>query len=312
MVTLLALTLVIGILVDDAIVEIENIQKRTLAGYTPFRAAMEGADAIGLAVMATTASIVVVFLPTSFMGGMPGQFFIEFGLTVAVAVLFSLLVARFVTPLMAAYFLKPTTHHRDVRKLPAFYEKTLAWALHHRLHRIRASARCRSSARSSAWRSCRTGFIPTEDPGYIMFQIDAPPGSTRTQMERSATDLNNLLMNSRTCRTCSSRSAADGGGAAAAVGGGGGGGGLNSGMATVVMVDHHKMSTEELKQHIRPQLKQIPDVRVTALMTGGGPGGSDVNILLTSEDAAALEKTQMQASQRDEGAGRDSESTAVA
>jgi len=101
-VTLLALTLVIGILVDDAIVEIENIQKRTLAGYTPFRAAMEGADAIGLAVLATTASIVVVFLPTSFMGGMPGQFFIEFGITVAVAVVFSLLVARFVSPLMAA------------------------------------------------------------------------------------------------------------------------------------------------------------------------------------------------------------------
>jgi HAE1 family hydrophobic/amphiphilic exporter-1 len=135
-VTLLALTLVIGILVDDAIVEIENIQKRTLAGYTPFRAAMEGADAIGLAVLATTAAIVVVFLPTSFMGGMPGQFFIEFGITVAVAVVFSLLVARFVSPLMAAYFLKPTHakhHDRDVRKLPAFYEKTLAWSLKHRL-----------------------------------------------------------------------------------------------------------------------------------------------------------------------------------
>src|SRR5690606_28468495 len=117
-VTLLALMLVIAILVDEAIVEIENIQKRTLAGYTPFRAAMEGADAIGLAVLATTASIVVVFLPTSFMGGMPGQFFIEFGITVAVAVVFSLLVARFVTPLMAAYFLKPSKHHFDARKLP--------------------------------------------------------------------------------------------------------------------------------------------------------------------------------------------------
>ena len=132
-VTLLALTLVIGILVDDAIVEIENIQKRTLAGYTPFRAAMEGADAIGLAVLATTASIVVVFLPTSFMGGMPGQFFIEFGITVAVAVVFSLLVARFVSPLMAAYFLKPSKAHLDARKLPGFYEATLRWALKHRL-----------------------------------------------------------------------------------------------------------------------------------------------------------------------------------
>jgi hydrophobic/amphiphilic exporter-1 (mainly G- bacteria), HAE1 family len=290
-VTLLALTLVIGILVDDAIVEIENIQKRTLAGYTPFRAAMEGADAIGLAVLATTASIVVVFLPTSFMGGMPGQFFIEFGITVAVAVIFSLLVARFVSPLMAAYFLKPTTHHRDVRKLPAYYEKALAWALHHRLL---ASVFGFLSFAGAIFcvAILPKGFIPTEDPGYIMFQIDAPPGSTRTQMERSATDLNNLLMKQPDVQDVFISIGGGGGGAAAAANGAGGGSGLNSGMATVVMVDHHKMSTEELKQHIRPQLKQIPDVRVTALMTGGGPGGSDVNILLTSDDAAALEETQ--------------------
>ena len=101
-VTLLALTLVIGILVDDAIVEIENIEKRVAAGARPYQAAMEGADAIGLAVVATTAAIIVVFAPVSFMGGMAGQFFREFGLTVCVAVAFSLVVARLLTPLMAA------------------------------------------------------------------------------------------------------------------------------------------------------------------------------------------------------------------
>ncbi|WP_297692457.1 efflux RND transporter permease subunit, partial [Phenylobacterium sp.] len=108
-VTLLALTLVIGILVDDAIVEIENIEKRVATGIRPFQAAMEGADAIGLAVVATTMAIVVVFTPVSFMKGMAGQFFKEFGLTVSVAVLFSLLVARLLTPLMAAYLMKPTS-----------------------------------------------------------------------------------------------------------------------------------------------------------------------------------------------------------
>ncbi|HEY5006650.1 MAG TPA: efflux RND transporter permease subunit, partial [Caulobacteraceae bacterium] len=91
LITLLALTLVIGILVDDAIVEIENIQKRVQAGARPYRASMEGADQIGLAVVATTASIVVVFAPVSFMGSIPGQFFKEFGITVVVSVLFSLL-----------------------------------------------------------------------------------------------------------------------------------------------------------------------------------------------------------------------------
>ena len=104
-VTLLALTLVIGILVDDAIVEIENIEKRVARGTRPYQAALEGADAIGLAVVATTSAIVVVFTAeVSFcMPGIPGQFFQEFGLTVSVAVLFaSLVVARLLTPLMAA------------------------------------------------------------------------------------------------------------------------------------------------------------------------------------------------------------------
>lgn len=293
-VTLLALTLVIGILVDDAIVEIENIQKRTLAGYTPFRAAMEGADAIGLAVLATTAAIVVVFLPTSFMGGMPGQFFIEFGITVAVAVVFSLLVARFVSPLMAAYFLKPTKHdHGDVRKLPGFYEKTLAWSLKHRLGASVIGFLAFVGA-VFAFAALPKGFIPTEDPGYIMFNISAPPGTTREQMERHSAQLNQLLSSQPDVKDVFISIGSGGaGGQAAAASGGGGGSGITSGSATVVMVDHHKMSTEELKQHIRPQLKQIPDIRVTALMTGGGPGGSDVNVLLTSDDAAALDRAQL-------------------
>nr|WP_201507855.1 efflux RND transporter permease subunit [Psychrobacter proteolyticus] len=98
MITLLALTLVIGILVDDAIVEIENIQKRIETGQSPYEASLVGADEIGLAVVATTATIVVVFLPVSLMGGFAGQFFKEFGFTVAISVLFSLLVARLLLP----------------------------------------------------------------------------------------------------------------------------------------------------------------------------------------------------------------------
>ena len=292
-VTLLALTLVIGILVDDAIVEVENIQKRTLAGYTPFRAAMEGADAIGLAVLATTASIVVVFLPTSFMGGMPGQFFIEFGITVAVAVVFSLAVARFVSPLMAAYFLKPSKAHLDARKLPGYYEKTLKWALKHRLVASFFGFLAFVGAIASAM-VLPAGFIPTEDPGYIMFNISAPPGSTREQMQRSATELSELLESQPDTKDVFISIGTGGaGGQAAAANGGGGGSGMTSGSAILVMNDNHKMNTEALKQYIRPQLAQIPDIRVTALMSGGGPTGSDVNILLTGEDGAALEKAQL-------------------
>ncbi len=108
-ITLLSLSLVVGILVDDAIVEIENIERHLLMGKTPYQAAMEAADEIGLAVIATTFALVAVFLPTAFMGGIPGKFFRQFGVTASVAVLASLLVARLLTPMMAAYLLKPKT-----------------------------------------------------------------------------------------------------------------------------------------------------------------------------------------------------------
>ena len=105
-ISLLALSLVAGILVDDAIVEIENIVRHMRMGKTAYQASMEAADEIGLAVVATTMAIVAVFVPVSFMPGIPGQFFKQFGLTVAVAVLMSLAVARLITPMIAAYFLK--------------------------------------------------------------------------------------------------------------------------------------------------------------------------------------------------------------
>ena len=99
-----------GILVDDAIVEIENIVRHMRMGKSPYRAALEAADEIGLAVIAITFTIVAVFAPVSFMGGIAGQYFKQFGITVAAAVLISLLVARLVTPMLAAYFLRPHKH----------------------------------------------------------------------------------------------------------------------------------------------------------------------------------------------------------
>ena len=160
MLTLLALTLVIGILVDDAIVEIENIQKRVERGLTPFRAALIGGDAIGLAVVATTFSIVVVFAPVSFMPGVGGQFFQEFGVTVAVSVLFSLVVARLLTPLLAAYFLEGRARSQhDAAARGSRPRAGLDAATPVDVARWRAS---RSSSSRSGWRrrcpraSCRT------------------------------------------------------------------------------------------------------------------------------------------------------------
>jgi multidrug efflux pump subunit AcrB len=138
-VTLLSLSLVIGVLVDDAIVEIENIERHLLMGKRPFQAAMEAADEIGLAVIATTFTLIAVFLPTAFMSGVIGKFFVQFGWTAAVAVLFSLLVARLLTPMMAAYLLKAPK--KLIKPEPGwirYYLKLMHWCLAHR--RITATA----------------------------------------------------------------------------------------------------------------------------------------------------------------------------
>ena len=192
MVTLLGLTLVIGILVDDAIVEIENIEKRVYRGLRPYDAAIQGADQIALAVVATTFAIVAMFFPVVFMPGIPGQFFREFGVTVTVAVLFSLLVARLLTPLMAAYFLVPKPA-KPRPELPALLPATL-W-----------SGRSIIVGRRSSWRRfCSSvsialvvplpkGVQPEGNPNFLSVAIEAPPGSTISDMRAVVSQVHDLL-----------------------------------------------------------------------------------------------------------------------
>ena len=187
LISLLALTLVTGILVDDAIVEIENIARHIRMGKSPYRAAMEAADEIGLAVIAITFTIVAVFAPVSFMGGIPGQYFKQFGLTVAVAVLFSLLVARLVTPMLAAYFMRPHTHVDDrdgwiMRRYTGFLRGTLRWRWITLLAGVLLFA-------VSIWSTSLlpTGFIPPSDEGRIVMSFELPPGARLDDM-RTATD----------------------------------------------------------------------------------------------------------------------------
>ena len=139
-VTLLSLSLVVGILVDDAIVEIENIMRHLALGKTPYQAAMEAADEIGLAVIATTFTLIAVFLPTAFMSGVPGKFFVQFGWTAAIAVFFSLVVARMLTPMMAAYLLKPPQNDHGEARWLASYGRLAAWCLKHRLWTLAGAA----------------------------------------------------------------------------------------------------------------------------------------------------------------------------
>lgn len=283
MVTLLALTLVIGILVDDAIVEIENIEKRVARGMRPYQAALQGADAIGLAVVATTFAIVVVFTPVSFMPGIPGQFFKEFGLTVSVAVLCSLLVARLVTPLMAAYFLKPASKPHERKPFEGFYRNALEWALAHRV--VAAIAGLALFIGSVMLVPLLpTGFQPEGDPDYIYINVQGPPGATIQDMEEAAQAVTRLMKAQPEVTDVFAQV----GSTVANFGPGGGPGGsdLRSGTITVLLKPDRKVTGAQLKDRVRDELAAIPDVRLNFLDSQGSAGFQQI---LTGHDPEALD-----------------------
>ncbi len=175
-ISLLALSLVAGVLVDDAIVEIENIVRHMRMGKSAYQAALDAADQIGLAVVATSATIIAVFVPVSFMGGLIGQYFKQFGLTVAAAVFFSLLVARLITPVIAAYTLKSdgVALHTD-GPIMAWYQRLLRWCTVHRWKTVLAGlAFFVLSIVGVAL--VPFSFIPESDSGFSFASVELPPG----------------------------------------------------------------------------------------------------------------------------------------
>lgn len=222
-VTLLALSLVVGILVDDAIVEIENIIRHLRMGKTPYEAAMEAADEIGLAVIATTFTLIAVFLPTAFMSGVAGKFFVQFGWTAALAIFASLIVARLLTPMMSAYLLKPWVKKDQdaVQDLPALldhpaqgdpvhlgnnghqdstnngyvmrhYLRTVAWCIHHRKTTL-AAAILFFIGSIMLIPLLPTGFIPAADTGQTQVQLELVPGSEFSETLAAAEYARNLI-----------------------------------------------------------------------------------------------------------------------
>jgi hydrophobe/amphiphile efflux-1 (HAE1) family protein len=187
LVSFLALTLATGILVDDAIVEIENIARHIRMGKSPFRAAIDAADEIGLAVIATTFTIVAVFVPVSFMPGIPGQYFSQFGLTVAISVMFSLLVARLITPMMAAYWMRDKDAHAE--------DESDGFIMRNYLRMIRHTLRFRYVTLLGAIGVLAVSiyfmiqipgsFIPPEDVSRIPISVELPPGSTLEETDKT-------------------------------------------------------------------------------------------------------------------------------
>jgi multidrug efflux pump subunit AcrB len=286
-ISLLAITLATGVLVDDAIVEIENIVRHMRMGETPYRAAIRAADEIGLAVVATTMTIVAVFLPVSFMGGIAGQYFKQFGITVAVAVTFSLLVARLITPLMAAYLLSDKAHatERDGWAM-RLYMRLLGWSIRYRGRTIAFGLAI--FAVSAALASLLpTGLLPNNDISRSALSIELPPGSTLEDTQAVADRLSALLRLQPEVRSVY-----------AVVGGAG----LNpldiansevrkaTLIATLAPRSERSVDQKAWESSMWAKVAAEPDLRVSF---GAGGGAREFTLLLSGDNSAELERAAL-------------------
>ena len=283
-VTLTSLALVIGVLVDDAIVEIENIARHLRMGKSPYQAAMEAADEIGMAVIATTFALVAVFLPTAFMAGVPGKFFKQFGWVAVLAILASLVVARLLTPMMSAYILKPA---KD-KSVPdgwimRNYLAAMQWCLTHRFITVVASAAFFFGSIQLIGLLPK-GFVPPSDRGQTLINIELPPGSTLQETWDTAE-----LVRQRASQVPGVQHVFS------SIGGGSSGDTFAPGtpaearraVLTLKLVHRNdrKESLQDLETMIRAKLADVPGARFNV---GPPDTGVKMQIVLRSEDPAAL------------------------
>ncbi|WP_428312824.1 efflux RND transporter permease subunit [Hydrocarboniphaga sp.] len=280
-ITLLALSLVIGVLVDDAIVEIENIERHLLMGKKPLQAATEAADEIGLAVVATTFTLVAIFLPVAFMSGVAGLFFRQFAVTTCVAVLISLLVARLLTPMMAAYLLRP---HRQQKADSALMTRYLGWARASLRHRRRTvlAALAFFIVSLALGSQLKIAFFPTQDTASTSVSLELPPGSTveqTRQLSLQAERRIRLMPEVKSVFVAVGSSGSDSGGDSSSV---------RNSTLTVDLVPRGDRDKKQyqVEQEMRLALSELPGVRVSV---GSGMSGEQLQITLAGNDAAALE-----------------------
>lgn len=284
-VTLLALSLVIGILVDDAIVEVENIMRHLRMGKTPYQAAMEAADEIGMAVIATTLALVAVFLPTAFMSGAAGLFFKQFGLTATLAILASLVVARLITPMMAAYLLKVTAEHIESEgRIKRIYMSAVAWCLKHRLATIIGAAAFFIGTLALT-PLLPKGFIPPDDDPQTQVAVELSPGATLAQTQASAEEARKLVAGVRYVNSV--YTTIGGGSAGGDPSAAQGPGEVRKAMLTVLLADSkdRPVLKDTIEHNIRDVLHALPGVRTKV----GLGGGSEKYVLnLGGDDPQAL------------------------
>ena len=283
-VTLLALSLVVGILVDDAIVEVENIVRHLRMGKTPYQAAMEAADEIGLAVIATTFTLIAVFLPTAFMSGIAGKFFKQFGWTASLAVAASLLVARVLTPMMAAYLLKPiVTAHKDPRWM-TIYLRCVNWSMKHRVVTMVLSTLFFFGS-VALIPLLPKGFIPPDDNSQTQVYLELAPGSTLEQTKSVAEQAR--LMAIKVAHVKSVYTTIGGGSAGTDPFASSGSAEARKATLTILLADRGDRPRKQvIENQLRAALEPLPGVRSKV---GLGGSGEKYVLVLTGEDPQALQ-----------------------
>lgn len=293
MVTLLSLSLVIGILVDDAIVEVENIVRHLRMGKSPIDAATDASNEIGLAVIATTFSLVAVFLPTAFMGGIAGKFFRQFGVTAAVAVLASLMVARLLTPMMAAHMLKGNHPEEQDGWLMKRYLGWARWCQEHRKSTVAAAVGFVIGSLALI-PLLPTGFVPVGDQSQTQVTLELPPGSRLDDTRRITDQAIQLLRQVKDVKEIFSA-------VGTATSAGGPGGGVTSDVRTATLILNLTPRTErsykqaQIEKEIHQALEPLPGVRVKL---GSGNNGESLQIMLAGDNPTLLATTS-QAVERD-------------
>ncbi|MEH1984595.1 efflux RND transporter permease subunit [Nostoc sp.] len=301
--TLLALALAVGNLVDDAVVEIENMERHIAMGKSAWEAAFESSDEVGLAVIASSATIIAVFLPVAFMGGIPGQFFQPFGVTVAVSTIFSTLVARMVTPMMGAYLLKEAEGQggrraegqRGVIKIFNFkftlpgggngsrklgdekrqgfqpYRSLLQWALRHRLTTM-AIALAFFIASAMLVPLIPKGFVDDGDFGISNVSIELPPGSTLSDVNKVVTQATDLIRQNPVVERVLATEE------------------INSASLAINLKprEERNISQKQFEEQVRPSFEQIPGARISFQSQSPGDSRKALSIVLRSENPEAL------------------------
>jgi multidrug efflux pump subunit AcrB len=274
--TLLALSLVVGMLVDDAIVEVENVHRHLRMGKNPLQAATDAAIEIGLAVVATTLTLVAVFAPVAFMHGISGKFFRPFAFTAAVAVLFSLAVARLLTPMMAAYLMKANDEPETIGRFKARYLSWVNGALAHRRLTLGIATVLMVGTISLA-ALLPKGFSPAGDVGFIVLNAELPPGAQLQDTRAASEQIRQRLVGLKEVEHVYT------------VIGSGSGGSVRSARIVVMLVPaSQRAGQQQIQRTLMPKLVDVPGVRLSFGAGGNGPGGGKLAVQLTGEDSVSL------------------------